>query len=240
MNKSKKYLIVAVFFICLLSIPLTIYANSAEPPSLIIIVNNPPEDLSIVMISNESEPVANTIKTAWEGYYLFYSVDMQANDDYTFRVETNSTSFECTFSEPLRKYNEVLTLDLSNQELKYGEYQFRSVILVLIRLILTLLIEGFIFWLFGFRSKRSWIFFIAINLLTQGALNILLNLNGSPLPNYLIISLLFGEFFVFLIEMIGLPLLITEKKKLYILLYAFVANLISLILGGFLISVLPV
>jgi len=134
----------------------------------------------------------------------------------------------------------VVTLDVSNRELTPGKYPFRSVLLVSIRLLLTLLLEGIIFWLFRFRQKRSWLIFLMINLVTQGALNIWLNSGGSLMPSYLIFSLIIGEFFVFTTEMIAFPIFIKEHKKSRILIYAFIANLISLIGGGYIISVLPV
>jgi len=97
-----------------------------------------------------------------------------------------------------------------------------------------------IFWLFGFRQRRSWLIFLAINLVTQGALNLWLNNGGSLIPSYLIISLIIGEFFVFLAELIGFSYFIKEHKKGRILIYVIVANLLSLIAGGYIISVLPV
>lgn len=241
MSKSNKQ-VVFVILLCTVIIsmlPITVFANSAEPPSLVILVNNPPEDLSIVMISNENQPEARVRKVAWEGYYAFYSRNMHNNDQYTFRVATRGETFKCSISEPIKKYNNVFTLDLSNQTLKPGKYPFRSVILVSIRLLLTLFIEGGIFLLFQFRQRRSWLVFLCMNLFTQGALNIWLISGSSVMPSYLIFSLIFGEIFVFAIEMIGLPILIDEHKK-RVLLFAFVANLVSLYVGGYLISVLPV
>lgn len=240
MDKSYKCLIFVVILTLMIVIPITIFANSAEPPSLIILINNPPEDLSIVMISNKEQPEAIVRRAAWEGYYVFYSSDMQSDDEYTFKVTSNEKSFECTFTEPIRRYNEILTLDLSSQELRYGKYPLRSVLLVSIRLLLTLLIEGIIFWLFGFRRQGSWLIFLIINLITQGGLNIWLNSEASPIPRYLILTLIIGEFFVFLVEIIGFPILISEKKKKVILGYVFLANFISLIAGGYMISILPV
>jgi hypothetical protein len=49
-----------------------------------------------------------------------------------------------------------------------------------------------------------------------------------------------GEFFVFAAEMIAFPLLINEYKKSHSFSYAFIANLISLFAGGFIITILPV
>jgi len=238
---GKHMLLIMVLCTLIISnLPTTASANSAEPPSLVILVNNPPDDLSIVLVSNENQAEAIVRRVAWEGYYVYYSRDMQSSDEYTFKITTKGESFECTLGAPLKQYNNVFTLDVSNRELTPGKYPFRSVLLVSIRLLLTLLLEGIIFWLFRFRQKRSWLIFLAINLVTQGALNILLNSGGSLMPSYLIIGLIIGEFFVFAAEMIAFPVFIKEHKKSRILIYVFIANLISLIAGGYIISVLPV
>lgn len=242
MSKTvKRLLLVMVLYTLMIPIlPTTVSANSAEPPSLVILVTNPPDDLSIVLVSNENQPEAIVRRVAWEGYYVFYSRYMQAGGEYTFKVTTNGESFNFTLGALLQRYNNVVTLDLSNRELTPGKYPFRSVLLVSIRLLLTLLLEGIMFWLFRFRQKRSWLIFLAINLVTQGVLNIWLNSGGSLMPIYLILSLFIGEVFVFAAEMIVFPIFIKEHKKSRILIYAFIANLISLIAGGYLISVLPV
>ncbi|MPM47893.1 hypothetical protein SDC9_94614 [bioreactor metagenome] len=242
MNKTGKCLllimVLGMLMMSILSAPAM--ANSAEPPSLVILVINPPDDLSIALVSNEKQSEAVVRRVAWEGYYAFYSRDMQADGNYTFKAATNGESFEFTISGPLQRYNNVFTLNLSTQELTPGKYPLRSVLLVSIRLLLTLLLEGVIFMLFRFRKKRSWLVFLAVNLVTQGVLNIWLNSGGSLMPSYLIFALIIGEFFVFTAEMIALPIFIKEHKKSYILIYAFIANLISLIAGGYIISVLPV
>jgi len=242
MNKTgKRLLLIFVLSALLLSVlPATALANAAEPPSLVILVNNPPDDLSIVMVSGENQAEATVRRVAWEGYYVFYSRDMRAGGEYTLRVAANGESFTCTLSDPPQKYNNVYTLDISRRELTPGEYPFRSVLLVAIRLLLTLLIEGVVFWLLRFRQRRSWIVFLAVNLATQGLLNIWLSNTTSPLSSYLIFSLIIGEFFVFAAEMIALPLLIREKRKGDLIAFAFLANLLSLAAGGFIISVLPV
>ncbi|MGH4119514.1 hypothetical protein [Clostridium sp.] len=242
MNKTYKRVkfIILLFTLIILILPTTALANSAEPPALVILVNNPPKDFSIVLVSNGSQPKARVTRVAWEGYYAFYSRDMQATGDYTFKVTTNVESFECTIEIPLQQYNTVFTLDIPNRELTPGTYPLRRWILISIRLLLTLLLEGIIFWLFHFRQRRSWIIFICINLVTQGALNIWLNSEGSLMPSYLILSLILGEFFVFITEMIAFPIFIREHEKSRILAYVFIANFISLIVGGYIISILPV
>lgn len=241
MNNTGKRLIL-VMALCALMIsllPLTASANSAEPPSLVILTNNPPDDLSIVLVSKDTKSAASVEQVAWEKYYVFYSHDMKSDGEYWIKVTTSGESFECTIDN-LSHYNNVYTLDLSNQKLYPGKALSRSVLLVSMRLLLTLFIEGLIFWLFGFRQKRSWLVFLVINLVTQGALNIWLDKSSMILQSYFIFNLIIGEFFVFAAEMITFPIFIQEHKKRRISLYAFIANLVSLIAGGYIIEHLPI
>lgn len=245
MNKIGKRLLFAVILCAIIWIlPSAALANSAEPPSLVILVNNPPKDLSIKLVSSENQPEATLRKIAWEGYYVFYSRQMQESSKYTLSIATNGESFEYTIDDSLKGYNNVFTLDLSNHELRPGKYPLRSVLLVSIRLLFTILIEGIVFWLFRFRQKRSWIVFLIINLVTQGVLNVWLNTEGSHLPNYLsgylLFSLLAGELFVFISEILAFPIFIKEHGKMHTMIYALVANFISLIAGWYIITVLPV
>jgi hypothetical protein len=115
----------------------------------------------------------------------------------------------------------------------------RSILLVSMRIILTLAIEAIIFRLFGFRNKKSWIAFLIINLITQGALNIWLN-GFAPLASYLVFTLIFGEILVFIAEIIAFSALIKEHRRWRILLYVITANLLSLFAGGYMITVLPI
>jgi hypothetical protein len=105
---------------------------------------------------------------------------------------------------------------------------------------LTLIIEGIVFFLFGYRRKRSWLVFIIVNLVTQGILNIWLAGNYSPLNNYLIFSLIGGEIVVFIVEIIAFLILVKEHGRLRTASFVVLANLLSLIAGGYLITVLPV
>lgn len=242
MKKTVRFLVVALLMLSILiSIsPVGVLANSAEPPSLVIMVKNPADDLSITLLSDSNELKAKVKRIAWEGTYVFYSRDMKNGDNYTFKVTSGGESFEVILDEPIEGYNNVYTLDVNKKIITPGKYPYRSVLLVGIRLCLTLLIEGMIFWLFRFRQRKSWLIFLAINLVTQGLLNIWLNDLISMSSGYLIITLIFGEFFVFGAEMVAFPALINEHRKRRSLIYAFIANLVSLIAGGYLITLLPV
>lgn len=240
-GRFKRLVMTAVFLsLMILALPDFASANSAEPPSLVIIVQNPPEDLSIALSSEDDMPKATVRHVAWEGYFVFYSRDMRYDGDYIFIVTVDGESFECTLDGPLEGYNNVATLDIKNRELVSGKQPFRSALLVSIRVMLTLIIEGLVFFAFGFRQRRSWLVFLAVNIVTQGVLNIWLSMNASPIQGYLIFSLILGEVFVFAFEMLAFPAFIREHNKSRAVLFALAANMLSLIAGGYIISVLPV
>lgn len=222
------------------SFPFVAFANAAEPPSLVILVKDPPRDLSIILLSDENRPEPSVQTVAWEGYYSFYSRDLEKETNLVFKISSGGTSFEWSPQEPLQGYNNVFTLNLQDQTVRAGKYPLRAVLLILLRLLITFLIEGCIFALFGFKEKRSWIVFFAVNAFTQGALNLWLNVEGSLLPSYLLVTLIIGEFFVFAVEMVAFPCLLHEHKNTRAFLYVFVSNFVSLLAGGLLISFLPV
>jgi len=234
----KKYLLPLICYV-ILFIGLTIicYANAAEPPSIIIIISNPPENLSIYLEGSRVE--ARMRKTAWEAQYTFYSQDLQGNGNYTLAITDGDNGYFYDIDIPVQSYRNVFTLNLKNRTLTPGILPARSIILVSLRVLFTLLIEGAVFWLFGFRGKRSWILFIILNLVTQGLLNVWLD-SFALTQSYLIFSLIIGEFFVFLTEIAALAVLIKEHTVFRRICHAVVANIASLIAGGFLITLLPV
>jgi hypothetical protein len=214
------------------------YANSAEPPSILIIVPNAPKDLEI-SIGPENLKAYRTDKVI-ESYFTFYRNDLKS-EDYTVKVITGDRTFEIILDTPLKSYNNIFTLDLKSQTLTPGKLLSRSITLLSIRIILTLMIEAIVFYLFGYRKKKSWLIFVIINLITQGALYIWLNGLFTPLVNsYIIFSLIFGEILVIVFEMIAFLIFVKEHHRPRTALYVIMANLLSLIAGGYLISVLPV
>lgn len=216
----------------------TLSANLAEPPSIIIIVPNAPQDLEISIGDIEG----NRIDKTFESYFTFYSYLFQ-NIEYTLTCTTGNTFFEITLDIPLNEYNNIYTLDLDRQILTEGELPSRDVLLVTIRIALTLLLEAMVFFLFGYRKKISWIIFLTVNLVTQGLLFIWLNsLYTSPLSGdfYIILTMIFAEILIFIVEMTVFLIFVKEHRRLRTAGYVLVANLLSLILGGYLITVLPV
>ena len=101
-----------------------------------------------------------------------------------------------------------------------------------------MIIEAVVFITFGFRSKKSWLVFLIINLFTQGGLNIWLN-SFSATNGYIIFSLVFAEIFILAIEMFGFLVFIKEHEKVRTVFYVILANAASLFLGGYLTTLLP-
>lgn len=235
---AKLMLTLILLFVLLTSfLPISASANSAEPPSLMVLINNPPNDLTIEITNDNGQKAAIFRRVAWEGYYIVYH-NFKTDGIYKLRVTTQGESFDCQTSQTLKHYCSVFTLNLSTQELTPGTAPLHTMLVVFIRVALTLLIEGALFWLFRYRKKRSWLVFLFVNLATQGLLSILLS-NGNISP-FLIYDLWLAEIPVFFIEMIIMPILIVEHSKPRTVLFAFIANAVSLVAGIFIITILPV
>jgi len=250
-------LIVLVAFLITFTFVPAAYANSAEPPTLTAVVSFPPDDLELsIRFADGSTSHAFKLQKeqkAWETYFRFFRWMTEQPETFpdTFLeegplltgavlvVQSSEVNFETPLPESvLGQYNTLLTLDLASQSLTEGQSAARVPLLVSMRVILTLLVEGLIFLAFGYRTLRSWITFVAVNLVTQGALNLLFI--GPDMGSYMILGLVFVEFFVLLVEMLVFVLLLKEHKKSRAVVYALVANIASLILGGVLLSFLPV
>lgn len=241
---NKMIFIIILSISMLISIPLICYGNSAEPPSILIIVPDAPDNLEISIGSNNEYKKANKINKVIEMYYTFYSDDLSNTKSYNIKsynikIDLEDETFEMPLSEPLKTYNNIFILDLKNQTLTHGKSLSRSFTLVVLRIILTVVIEGLVFFLFGYRQKKSWNTFLTINLLTQGALNIWIN-GFSPLTSYIVLSLIFGEFLVFIVEVFVFSSFIKEHSAVRTTLYVLLANLLSLIAGGYIITILPI
>jgi hypothetical protein len=204
----------------------------------LIIVSNPPPELEIGIKAGEAFVEAERIDKAMERYYIFYSRHLEDVSDYVFRVSTGNDGYEIAIDKPDKRYNQIYTLNLADRTLSPGKSLSRSVLLIGSRLILTLMIEGIVFCLFGFRSRDHWIAFLIINLITQGLLNIWIN-GFVPIQSYLILNLIAAEILVFIAE-IKAFLMIIKTQRLRTLLYVLTANLMSLLAGGYIITLLPV
>lgn len=100
-------------------------------------------------------------------------------------------------------------------------------------LVPTLIIEGVLLWLFGFRARRDWLVFLAVNLVTQAGLHLwiaadLISIGDSALQ-YLV--LLVAEVPILLVELITYVFLLKEYSGLRRAAYAACANIASYAVG---------
>jgi hypothetical protein len=233
---KKPFLLILGLILMVCINPPVCNANAAAPPSIIIIVPNAPDDLNISIEPGNIQ--AHRTDKVLESYFSFYSYDLKSAE-YKLKITTGGSTFEVPLNAPLR-FNNIFTLDLKNQTVTEGKSFYRFINLTSLRIGLTLIIEALVFYLFGFRQKKSWLVFLIVNLVTQGALNIWLGVSTSPMQSYLVFSLVFGEILVFVVETAAFLIFIKEGKRSLISLYVIVANAASLFLGGYLITDFPV
>ena len=241
--------VLAAFLI--LAFPLTVFGNAAEPSFLQIIVENAPEDLEISIKIEEKEFSPKVTSRSWEKYYRFFESDFY--DSYWHFSPEKAVLVARTGEKELRfnvseffgeKYGIPVLLDLEKETIVNADTSLRTAKLVALRVGLTFLLEGFVFLLFRMRNKRSWIIFVITNLATQLFLNIQLSEQG--IFAYSASLLLFVlEILIIIAESLVFFFLVPEfkekfKRQSFSLLYAISANILSWLLGGFLITFFPI
>ena len=101
-------------------------------------------------------------------------------------------------------------------------------------LIPTLIVEGVLFWLFGFREKRSWLVFAVLNALTQIGLHMAvgptMTISGWHFLNYFLVMLI-PELIIWAAEATAYAALLQEHSRSRRIGYALLANLISFAAG---------
>lgn len=244
--KNKKILIVLFLFLIVLNtaFQIEISANAAEPPSLVIITKTS-DDVEIYLVNGESnqEILFRKLNKKIEDYHILYNKDLNSNlndlENAKIKIKTDTEEFYIENEVVLNKYNSVYRLDKINKTLVEGKGLKRSIVLIASRITITIIIEMIIFYMFGFREKRSYYIFLLVNLITQFFLNYNIN-NMLPTTSYIMLNIIFMEIIILITELITLNLLIKEKSKVRISLFVIVANLLSYIVGGYIIMNLPI
>ena len=253
--KKRVYCLIAALLLCW-ALPVAASANSAGQPYLTILVECPPPGLELSLTveqegSSKTHPIEGEAML-WEGYYRFYThiwspwaPEGSPQPTAVLWVDTGEERFSLPVEPRGFSYDgNLVTLDLQNQRLLYGQPFWRTPLLIALRMGLTLALEGAVFWLFGYRQRRSWAVFLVANLLTQGAVNVALHLLIPTGTEYFLVLGLFFytpmELGVTLVEALLFALLVKERRKRRAVGYAACANLCSWALGGALLTYLPI
>lgn len=232
MSVQKKIAAFAAVFILIVFFAPKVYANSAEPPEMVIWSVNAPSDTELVFIYSDGRTytVEKSLRL-WEKCYFLYG------DVYCSRVTVKSSekSFELDLPDVSSggSFSRIYTLDYNAETLTANISPLRAPIYMLLRVLFTLVIECGFYYLAGYRKRRSYIAFAAVNLVTQTFVNFVIN--GDTLDvfySYTLLVYIGMEVLVFIAEMIALPIAVKEKKAGQTVLWTFAANTISMIIGG--------
>lgn len=233
-----------LFALCLMILALSAYspalANAAEPPGLTVIVNDPPENLTLTLKFGSGESALLVPEHRfWEGQYRFFYGSIPGSKQLknaTLIVNWSDGAAEFPIPQEYLGYDNQVTLDLKTNELIQGQNPWRAPLLAAMRVILTLIIEGAIFFAFGYRTKQSIKLVLITNLISQTTLNIIfIGAEGYWFLMYILV-----EIVVFTLESLIYKDWLAEHGQKRAVLYALTANAASLILGGWMISSLPV
>lgn len=237
-----KVFITMIIMIGFFLFPTQAQANAAEPPMITIIIENNNLNAKAKMISGDLTLTGRIEEVKTETYIRFYQSDLpmdeRFNDRVVFIIETNENTYEIEHVIATRQYNQVYTLNQKTSELNEGKSLSRNLTLIGMRLGLTLLIEALVFFLLGYRERRTWIVFLVVNLITQGWLNIDISFNWNP-NSYVLFSFIIVEILILGAELFMFLFAVKEGKKSKLALTVFLANLSSLVLGGYLILTFP-
>jgi hypothetical protein len=225
-------------------------AKQVRTPGLLIFVINAPKDLKLfIQFRNSALPEPQEMQRTsryWETYYNYYYQQLPGRFDEDFIgakliVRSSQYSYELPIPRDpeMRVDKRMMSLDLKQGTLIYGEPGWRAPLSVAGRVLLTLVLEGAVFFLFGLRDKMSWLGFFILNLITHSMLSSFL---VHPIEAK-------GDFFM--LVSYSVAIILVEAGIYYFtfreielsakaLLLALVANLVGFYLGNWIMPHFPV
>lgn len=187
----------------------------------------PPSSFKILLYFPEQDVFVTSGIYERYAFDSYYTADMSAID----------------LSGEVVAIEESMVLETMEVEESYDYGQ--EIVSLLARIAATILIEMVIALLFGFRKKKELIFLAGVNVFTQIVLNVLLNvINYNAGQMAFVFAYVLLEIVVFVIEAMLYGRFMRNmseaprKKRVYIT-YAFVANLVSFVVGFQIAKVIP-
>ncbi len=251
-KKRRGYLVFAVLaLVNTVFLPIgAVSASEVRTPGLVVFVINAPKDLKLFIQFRSSElPEPFEMERTsryWETYYNYYYQRQPGRFDEDFIgakliVRSTQYSYELPISRDpeMRVDKRLMTLNLRQGTLVYGEPGWRAPLSVAGRVMLTLVLEGTVFFLFGMRDKMSWIGFFILNLIVHSIVSSLL---VHPIQ-------VKGDFFMLVFYIVSV--ILVEAGVYYFafreielsgraVLLALIANLLGFFLGGWIMPYFPV
>ena len=163
-------------------------------------------------------------------HYFFYT---GIPTDYQILVVTESG--ETWLSPPCarRALQSSVTVDWEARTVTVPSVARSYLLQFLCTLLPTLLLEGAVLLLFGYRRRRSFLTFLWVNLLTQGAMSLYLavRLTTGGFSGWILFAYVPMELAILLAELLLYRRFLPERGKTEATLYAVCANLASALLG---------
>ncbi len=248
------------FFTLLLAalLVLSVPAFAAMPryfaPILTVLTYHAPADLTVTVRIQSDEgtiPVRlGAERRAWEWQHRLYRADVgqikawfgnnKDLKDAELVFEGNGETKTIVIPDEMltvRGAEDYVTMDWRTGQLTAGVPRSRAALLYCMWVGIALLIEGVVFYLYGFRERKSWLVFTLINLVTQGAQHALAA--GLNLTPYVRVFYICSIPALVVIEMVAFVLLVDEISRDRSISFAVVANLVCQVALAALVYVLP-
>ena len=158
----------------------------------------------------------------------------------TYRILIVTKSGESWVSDTLHRatLQSSVTVDWAARTASAPSAGVAYALQFLCMLLPTLLIEGVLLLAFGYRSRRSWLVFLLVNLVTQGgfALYLAVTVLNHGVSGWSLLFYLPIELIIMVVELLAYRRLLTEKGKGRAMGYAVAANVCSAVVGLWLID----
>lgn len=170
--------------------------------------------------------------------YTYY-----APNEFKIVIYKNDQLYRVTDVIQMYAFRSYYKIDFSKEEVKINNTYpyFLEILQLLLRMIITLVIELGLYFLFKLHSKRNFKIVLIVNIVTQLLLNIIINISTYYEGElYALIILFLVELGIFIIEPILYLILLKDKNKWLVALYGILANIISFVLGFIFILILNI
>ena len=259
MSKAKRLMLMIITCVMILSAPQAANAmgNGAYvPPAITVAVLHASRDVTmeIILVPKKGTPITvypERDRRGWETCFRLYrrgvfTIKSWFGNAYDFQdsvIILKDRGETYTFPVPYEQlkvdaFNDFLTLDMKDGTLSVGRPLSREIGLFLMHLGMYLLTEGIVFWLFGIRSKRSWLIFFIQTVISKGAFCFFVRdwLNVDPRAY---IALAAASLFFIVLDIMIYIFTMEEESKNTISKVATVSNVAAGVMAYYMLRLLP-
>jgi len=256
MNRTKRILAALLLVLVVLATPDTALAlrKIVQPPMITVLVNGAPRDLQLTLrIFKEDQVIPAGMekeRRGWESCYRVYrenvfSVKAWYGNSYDLKnavIVAASGGVEKQFSLPpegLNSRDDYFTLNWRTGTVTPGLPRWRPALLAAMRILGGLAIELVVFYLYGFREKKTWLVLIAVNIVSLGVWAWIVSGWINALQQN-VVWLILAEIMLFLGELAVILMFVDEKDRNRTVSCLTVANAASVIAEVLALTYLPV